>query len=548
MELKFEPKAAGSYTGDKISITSNGGNIDLHLSGAAKNPKPLLILTESLPSIKVNEAKSIAIEAEGGDASTYEWSVKERTFGSYGCTTGYPLTSMDTGLCLYKNGTISGKPKVSGSIKFTVVLESNIGSAEKELTVNINPITQFMTQTLTPTSVGRSYDESIQISGGTSPFKWSYEGTLPQGLSFTDGRIYGTTYSSGEHTFTIKVKDASLYEIEKAYTLYVAEKIKLETVSFSTALLGIPYEEQVICSEGLRPYTFAIIEGSLPDGLSLGETTGMISGTPQKKGRFDFRIQVTDSSGSTATGLYYIVVKDVVLKPSSGTLSYSKIYTHISQLNGTPPNTFEFAKALEFVVKSVPAGSSISMQIYFDTLPTNPVFYKIKADGQWEKITNYSLSGKILTISITDNGPYDQDATLGIIRDPITVGVETSGSSGTPSGGTTTSTDGGGGGAKGCFIATVAFGSYLHPHVQTLKDFRDEYLVRCHIGRKFVDLYYRFSPDAASYIEKHEGLKFLCRIALTPIVYSIRYPFSIFLIAFGVPIALIVRRIYKAGR
>ncbi len=85
-------------------------------------------------------------------------------------------------------------------------------------------------------------------------------------------------------------------------------------------------------------------------------------------------------------------------------------------------------------------------------------------------------------------------------------------------------TDGGGGGGGGCFIATAAFGSYLAPQVETLRDFRDRYLVKTEMGRKFVSFYYRVSPPVAGYIAEHGELRAATRWALTPIVILIAYP------------------------
>jgi hypothetical protein len=84
--------------------------------------------------------------------------------------------------------------------------------------------------------------------------------------------------------------------------------------------------------------------------------------------------------------------------------------------------------------------------------------------------------------------------------------------------------DGGGGG--GCFIATAAYGSYLDPHVEALRDFRDKYLATNSVGRAFVGLYERYSPPVAALIARHKSLKVATRAVLTPLIYGISYPLA----------------------
>lgn len=78
--------------------------------------------------------------------------------------------------------------------------------------------------------------------------------------------------------------------------------------------------------------------------------------------------------------------------------------------------------------------------------------------------------------------------------------------------------------AGGCFIATAAYGSYLHPHVKSLRDFRDRYLVTNLPGRLFVKAYYAASPPLAGYIMASETRRAVARFALFPVVYGVEHP------------------------
>lgn len=80
------------------------------------------------------------------------------------------------------------------------------------------------------------------------------------------------------------------------------------------------------------------------------------------------------------------------------------------------------------------------------------------------------------------------------------------------------------GSGSGCFIATAAYGSYLHPKVQLLRNFRDSHLITNPPGRVFVGLYYRLSPPVAHLIAKHEALRIIFRWTITPLVLLILYP------------------------
>ena len=68
-----------------------------------------------------------------------------------------------------------------------------------------------------------------------------------------------------------------------------------------------------------------------------------------------------------------------------------------------------------------------------------------------------------------------------------------------------------------CFIATAAYGSTQEPHVQVLRQFRDQVLLQSEAGKKFVETYYRLSPPIAHYIGQHPTLRAATRVALWPL-------------------------------
>jgi uncharacterized repeat protein (TIGR01451 family) len=96
-----------------------------------------------------------------------------------------------------------------------------------------------------------------------------------------------------------------------------------------------------------------------------------------------------------------------------------------------------------------------------------------------------------------------------------------------------------GGGGGGCFIATAAYGSYLHPHVESLRRFRDETLLQSRIGRRLVAWYYESSPPLAARIEHSAVLKTMTRAVLTPLVFAVAYPAGTLLVL-CVPVCLLL--------
>ncbi|MDH4177794.1 MAG: Ig domain-containing protein [Thermoleophilia bacterium] len=58
--------------------------------------------------------------------------------------------------------------------------------------------------------------------------------------------------------------------------------------------VGTPYQHRFDARGGSPPYTFVVLSGALPPGLTL-RSDGLVSGTPTQSGSFSFWVELTDS-------------------------------------------------------------------------------------------------------------------------------------------------------------------------------------------------------------------------------------------------------------
>ena len=77
----------------------------------------------------------------------------------------------------------------------------------------------------------------------------------------------------------------------------------------------------------------------------------------------------------------------------------------------------------------------------------------------------------------------------------------------------------------GCLIATAAFGSEMAPHVQFLREIRDNTVLQTESGTSFMtgfnQFYYSFSPVVADYERENPAFKEAVKIAITPMLTSL---------------------------
>lgn len=192
--------------------------------------------------------------------------------------------------------------KVTGSGQIIVkpVVKLSVTKAQK-----VEPGTKHIkiaTPPLPNGAVGVSYNATLTADGGTTPYTWSInKGTLPAGLSLDSGTgiISGMPTTGGDSTFTVKVSDNStpVKSDTKRYTITIgaSEALIITTVNMADGVEQTAYNATVLALGGTPPYTWSIAGGKLPDGLMIDTASGVISGTPTKKGNYNFTIQVSDN-------------------------------------------------------------------------------------------------------------------------------------------------------------------------------------------------------------------------------------------------------------
>lgn len=128
--------------------------------------------------------------------------------------------------------------------------------------------------------------------------------------------------------------------------------LTIVTTSLPTGATGTSYFFGGVYAAGGTPdYAYTITQGSLPVGLTLDPTSGIISGTPTTSGTFSFTVQATDSGGSqpVSQALSISVVPGPpatsVLFPSLGaTIQGSTLLdASASSLGGIASVTFEIS-------------------------------------------------------------------------------------------------------------------------------------------------------------------------------------------------------------
>lgn len=98
-----------------------------------------------------------------------------------------------------------------------------------------------------------------------------------------------------------------------------ANQLEITTASLPNGRLGQSYGVTLNAEGGAPPYSWSLSGGSLPAGLSLGSSSGVISGTPTTvTGEVNLRLKATDSQGQSTEAMLSMAVDSQLL--TAGTI------------------------------------------------------------------------------------------------------------------------------------------------------------------------------------------------------------------------------------
>jgi hypothetical protein len=193
----------------------------------------------------------------------------------------------------------------------------------------------------------------LRVDGGES-FRWDLWGVGEDAWSWnrafvvpaapTENVIGQFTFTAGAHRIAVVARElgAQIDQILVSNDPFVPASAPgpvpvLFTATLPNAGAGVAYE-QALMAGGEAPFTWNVIAGSLPDGLSL-DSDGVIRGTPTTVGAASFTVQVTDANGDTVTKTFDFTVTlppaaTPVFSPVGGTYTSVQTVTISSATEG----------------------------------------------------------------------------------------------------------------------------------------------------------------------------------------------------------------------
>jgi len=291
------PSAAGSFPINiKVTDSATPANSATRSFTWVVGGAPA-INTSSLPAGEVSVPYAQTLSASGGTAP-YTWSL----------ATGFTLPP---GLLLNAaSGLISGTPTVDGAYPVTVQLtDASSTSATRALSITVQPKLAITTMSLPGGAIGTVYSQVLESAGGVAPIVWAITfGVPPPGLNLNSslGFISGSPTAEGLQTFTVAATDALGATASRQLTLQITTLVITTNSPLPDASQNAAYSSALAATGGTG-LSWNVSAGSLPAGLNLDTTSGVIAGTATAVGTSTFIITVTSAAPAAAASRQFSI-------------------------------------------------------------------------------------------------------------------------------------------------------------------------------------------------------------------------------------------------
>ncbi len=339
------PSGSGNALPAGYSLnTSTGQLTGTPTSGAATYCCFTITATDSTGTI----SRGFSINTHGVGISTSadlgnttvgaSFSAQIQGVGGSGTYTSYNAFGLPPGLSINNSGMISGTVGNASNTWYpnVTVTDSNNNSYTKQfiLTVfgNYNLANINASFPVDDATLGVPTSYNFNGNGGRSPYTWGLTGPLPTGMSLQtigplNAVISGAPQQLGTFSVTVTLTDGST----PAITVSTPFTFSVKAVSADYApngTRGVAYSFYLRPIGGAPTFTWTMVSGALPNGVTFDSTTGIISGTPTENGNFSARFSIAPPSPTSANTLYRTVYLNINSPTSPG----------ISFCCGTPPD------------------------------------------------------------------------------------------------------------------------------------------------------------------------------------------------------------------
>jgi hypothetical protein len=159
-------------------------------------------------------------------------------------------------------------------------------------------------------TAGTAYSQTFTQTGGAGTITWSVTGALPSGITLNPGTgvLSGTPTQTGSFPITISAADGNGCPGSRGYTLVIGcQTLGVNPATIPSGTAGAAYSQTFTQAGGIGTITWSVT-GTLPAGLTLDTSTGVLSGTPTQHGSFPITVSASDANSCGGSRAYTLVI------------------------------------------------------------------------------------------------------------------------------------------------------------------------------------------------------------------------------------------------